>query len=85
MKMALTASFLTLVVACPVATAHHSKAAFYELGTISAPKGMSYITNQTYPVEYIDEVSTILLRIEEYDLARTIRMGGEPTLQESRS
>jgi hypothetical protein len=85
MKIALTASFLTLVVACPVATAHHSKAAFYELDTISTPKGMPYIMNQPYPIVFIDERSTILLRIEEYDLVRTIRMGGEPTPQENRS
>ena len=39
MKMTLTALFLTLVVACPVATADHSKAAFYELDTISEVEG----------------------------------------------
>jgi hypothetical protein len=41
--------------------------------------------NQPYPIEIIDEKETIFLRIEEYDLVRTIRMGGEPTPQESRS
>jgi len=33
--------------------------------------------NQPYPIEFIDEGSTFLLRIEEYDLVRTIRMDGE--------
>ncbi len=42
------------------------------------PKGMPYIMNQPYPVEFIDEGSRILFRIEEYDLIRTIHMGGEP-------
>jgi len=41
------------------------------------PKGMPYIMNQPYPVEFIDEGSTIFLRIEEYDLVRTIHMGGD--------
>ena len=42
------------------------------------PKGMSYIMNNPYPVEFIDEGSRILFRIEEYDLVRTTHMGGEP-------
>jgi hypothetical protein len=37
-----------------------------------APKGMPWIMNQPYPVEFVDAGDRILLRIEEYDTVRTI-------------
>lgn len=43
------------------------------------PKGMPYIMNQPYPVEFIDNGDRIQFRIEEYDLTRTIYMNGQPT------
>jgi hypothetical protein len=39
-----------------------------------APKGMPYIMSQPYPMEFVEENDRILLRIEEYDLVRTIYM-----------
>jgi hypothetical protein len=39
-----------------------------------APKGMSYIMTQPYPMEFVEQNDTILLRIEEYDTVRTIYM-----------
>ncbi len=42
------------------------------------PKGMPIIMEQPYPMEFVEEGSTILLRIEEYDLVRTIHMGDAP-------
>jgi hypothetical protein len=39
-----------------------------------APKGMPYIMTQPYPIEFVEQDNTILLRIEEYDLVRTIHM-----------
>ncbi len=41
------------------------------------PKGMPYIMNQPYPVEFIDDGDRIQFRIEEYDLIRTIHMTGQ--------
>jgi hypothetical protein len=40
-----------------------------------APKGMPYIVTQPYPMEFVEQSDTILLRIEEYDTVRTIHMG----------
>lgn len=40
-----------------------------------APKGMPFIMTQPYPMEFVDQNDTILLRIEEYDTVRTIHMG----------
>ncbi len=40
-----------------------------------APKGMPYIMTQPYPMEFVDQDDTILLRIEEYDTVRTIYLG----------
>ncbi len=40
-----------------------------------APKGMPYIMTQPYPMEFVEQNDTILLRIEEYDSVRTIHMG----------
>ncbi len=42
------------------------------------PKGMPYIMNQPYPVEFIDDGDRIQFRIEEYDLIRTIHMTDRP-------
>ena len=39
------------------------------------PKGMPVIMEQPYPMQFVEQGDTIVLRIEEYDLARTIRMG----------
>ncbi len=39
-----------------------------------APKGMPAIMEQPYPMEFVDRGDTILMRIEEYDLERTIEM-----------
>lgn len=41
-----------------------------------APKGMPYIMTQPYPMEFVEQNDTILLRIEEYDSVRTIHMNG---------
>jgi uncharacterized protein DUF6152 len=37
-------------------------------------KGMPDIMNQPFPIEFVDQGDTILLRIEEYDAVRTIHM-----------
>lgn len=42
-----------------------------------APKGMAFIMENPYPMEFVDRGDTILLRIEEYDLVRTIHMTPE--------
>ncbi len=42
------------------------------------PKGMPYIMNQPYPVEFIDAGDRIQFRIEEYDLTRTIYVTDQP-------
>jgi hypothetical protein len=39
-----------------------------------APKGMPTIMEQPYPMELIDQGDTLLLRMEEYDMIRTIYM-----------
>jgi hypothetical protein len=39
-----------------------------------APKGMPAIMEQPYPMEFVDQGNTIVLRIEEYDLTRSIHM-----------
>jgi hypothetical protein len=38
------------------------------------PKGMPEIMSQPMPLEFVDQGDAILLRIEEYDTVRTIRM-----------
>lgn len=52
-----------------------------------APKGMPAIMEQPYPMEFVDQGETILMRLEEYDTLRTIHMDGaresanrEPTI-----
>jgi hypothetical protein len=44
-------------------------------------KGMPDIMNQPFPIEFVDQGDTILLRIEEYDAVRTIHMGGDANTQ----
>ena len=39
-------------------------------------KGMPTIMEEPYPIEFVDNSDTILLRIEEYDTVRTIDMKG---------
>ena len=41
------------------------------------PKNMPRIMMQPYPIELVNEGETIRLRIEEYDVARTIHMGAD--------
>ena len=42
-----------------------------------APKGMPYIMEQPYPIEFVDEGEEIVLKMEEYDTVRRIAMSGE--------
>jgi hypothetical protein len=42
------------------------------------PKGMPVIMEQPYPIEFVDAGDRILLRIEEYDLVRTIHVRNLP-------
>ena len=44
-----------------------------------APKGMPYIMGQPYPIQFMDEGDRILMRIEEYDLIRTIHLTEQAT------
>jgi len=39
-----------------------------------APKGMTYVMEQPYPIELVKDGDDILLRLEEYDTVRRIRM-----------
>ena len=45
------------------------------------PKGMPVIMEQPYPIEFVDAGDVIRLRIEEYDLVRTIHMRNAPDPQ----
>ena len=53
-----------------------------------APKGMPYVMEQPYPIEFVDRGSVIELKLEEYDTVRRISMSpavgaaarGEPRL-----
>lgn len=47
------------------------------------PKGMPLIMEQPYPMEFVEQGENILLRLEEYDTVRTIRMDtdAEPARQ----
>ncbi len=42
------------------------------------PKGMPIIMEQPFPMEFVDQGATILMRLEEYDLVRTIHMNPAP-------
>ena len=41
------------------------------------PKGMPTIIEQPYPIDFVDQHDTILLRMEEYDTVRTLQHGLE--------
>ena len=41
------------------------------------PKGMPYIMEEPYPIEFVDEGERLLLKLEEYDTVRRISMTGE--------
>lgn len=43
------------------------------------PKGVPYIMEQPYPMEFVRDGDTILLRLEEYDTVRTIYMNPAKT------
>ena len=49
------------------------------------PKGMPIIMEQPFPLEFVDQGDQILLRIEEYDLARTIHMVADTPEETERS
>lgn len=42
------------------------------------PKGMTYIMEQPYPVEFAKDGDDLVLKIEEYDTVRHIAMTGKP-------
>jgi hypothetical protein len=42
------------------------------------PKGMPVVMEQPYPIEFVAAGDRVLLRIEEYDLVRTIHVGNVP-------
>lgn len=42
------------------------------------PKGMPTIMEEPYPIQFVDQGDTILLRLEEYDTVRSIDMKGHP-------
>lgn len=42
--------------------------------TNCAPKGMPAIMSQPYPLEFVEQGDTIMLRLEEYDTVRTIHL-----------
>jgi len=43
---------------------------------------MPYIMSQPYPIEFVEQNNTILLRIEAYDLVRTIHMSNAAPTEE---
>ncbi len=47
-----------------------------------APKGMVFIMEAPYPIEFVDQGDEILLRLEEYDLVRTISMSPDAAFRE---
>ncbi len=44
-----------------------------------APKGMPTIMEQPYPMEFVDEGNRLLVRMEEYDIVRTIHLDQDAT------
>lgn len=44
-------------------------------GSECEPKGMPTIMEQPYPIEFVEEGTNVVLRIEEYDTVRTIHVG----------
>jgi hypothetical protein len=49
------------------------------------PKGMPTIMEQPYPMQFSQQGENILLRMEEYDTVRTIRMKPDSRPQQSRA
>ncbi len=47
-----------------------------------APKGMAFIMEAPYPIEFVDQGDEILLRLEEYDLVRTISLAPDAAFHE---
>jgi hypothetical protein len=43
-----------------------------------APKGMTYVMEQPYPIEFVKDGDDIVLRMEEYDTVRPIAMTSKP-------
>jgi hypothetical protein len=43
-----------------------------------SPKGMTYVMEQPYPIEFVKDGDDIVLRMEEYDTVRRITMTGRP-------
>ncbi len=48
-------------------------------------KGMPTIMEQPYPMEFVEQDETVLLRIEEYDIVRTIYLDAEPGRAQART
>ena len=48
-----------------------------------APKGMPFILEQPYPMEFIDEGDVIVMRLEEFDTVRRINMTPDSNAQGS--
>ncbi len=46
-----------------------------------APKGLVFIMENPYPMEFVDRGDRILLRIEEYDLVRTIHLSADAVVE----
>jgi hypothetical protein len=43
-----------------------------------APKGMTYVMEQPYPIEFVEDGADVVLKLEEYDTVRHIDMDGKP-------
>lgn len=43
-----------------------------------APKGMTYLMEQPYPIEFVEDGDDIVLKLEEYDTVRHIAMTAAP-------
>ena len=52
-------------------------------GSECEPKGMPTIMEQPYPIQFVQDGQSILLRLEEYDTVRTIHMNGAEAATES--
>ncbi|MCZ6639952.1 MAG: DUF6152 family protein [Gammaproteobacteria bacterium] len=50
-----------------------------------APKGMPTIMEQPYPMEFVEQDASILLRLEEYDTIRTIHLDANTSVAEQPS
>ena len=43
------------------------------------PRGMPSVMNSPFPVEFVDQRNTIVMRLEEYDVVRTIHLESMPS------